>query len=45
MKERFEGLKDEARTLGGADADKDRLVEIVLRPFVDQAEEWHRQRT
>ncbi len=45
MKERFEGLKDEAKNLSGADADKDRLVEIVLRPFVEQADEWHRQRT
>ncbi len=45
MKERFEGLKDEAKSLSGGDADKDRLVEIVLRPFVEQADEWHRQRT
>lgn len=44
MKQRFESIKDEAQELTASNASKEQLFEVVLRPFVEQAEDWNRQR-
>jgi hypothetical protein len=44
MKQRFESIKDEAQDLTAANASKEQLFEVVLRPFVEQADDWNRQR-
>jgi len=44
MKQRFEGISEQAAELQARDGGEDELFEVVLSPFVEQAEEWHRQR-
>ncbi len=44
MKARFEEISETAGDLQARGASEDELFEVVLSPFVEQAEQWHEQR-